>query len=628
MEQTLNLDRGAAVAEAMGMVGAIEPHPMLWPHTPAEVAACQRTLEKGTPADAGAMADYLVRRRKDLELANEDPMAFGFEPAAWKLADEQLTVADTVAVFGANRAAKSWWAAKRFCESAWNYPGGTVVALATKEEASVAQQQKLVWHYLRSRIESLNQRRDTKFKVNYTQANGFTEGKVVLPNERNGLPGTEIYFLTYNQVATDYEGWEFGAPVKQLKRRADNSVLQNIGWWADEDMPYEWLEVLTRRGSFGRGAKGLWTFTPVRGITPAIKQFMGSAPKVLQTAPAELLPAAKLEGCARGHMPVVAQPFFKKSRAVYFHIGSNPFGNYTQEVKDLCKDKSSDYVECVAYGYAKNTARNAFPQYGPWNVVDEEQLPEAGTNFHIFDPAEVRAWFSVWVRVREYSGRKELWFYRDWPDEQTYGEWAVPTTRQTDESSTKGWDGDPGPAQWTRVDGVTGYKKLWRELETVRRGAEEVDPYRVKLAKGAGGREAIEDRFIDSRAAVKPHIEELGATSTVEQFDEEHEDPEGGEPLEAIRFSMAKGDRIDLNMIRELLAPKRNSEGKIVGAPLMFISRRCRQILWAVENYTGKAGERGAAKDVIDVIRYAVGADLYEAMPGAVRSWRPGEEEE
>lgn len=560
-------------------------------------------------------------------------MTFGFEPEAWKLADEQLMLADTLAVFGANRATKSWWAGKRFCESAWKYPGGTLVALSTKEETSIAQQQKIVWHYLRSRIESFNLRRDPKFKINYTQAGGFTEGKVVLPNGRHGLPGTEIYFLTYKQIATDYESWEFGSPVKTLLRRPDNSVIQNIGWWGDEDMPFDWLEVLTRRGSFGRGAKGIWTFTPVRGIIPSIKQFIGTAPKVLSSAPAELLPKVRIPGCPVGHMPVVMEPFFKKSRALYFHLGSNPFGNYTQEVKDLCADKSTEYVECVAYGYARDTATNAFPQFGPWNVVEEEQLPESGTNFHIVDPAETRAWAQIWVRVREVGGRLEYWIYRDWPDEQTHGEWAVHTKRATSEESTKGWDGDPGPAQWTRVDGVTGYKRLWRELETV--GAGEVDPYRVKLWSNGGSRgatsptrEVIEDRFIDSRAAVKPHMEELGATSTFEQFDEEHEDAEGGERLEAIRFQMAKGDRIDLNLIRDLLAPKKDGEGRIVGSPRLLVSRKCRQVIWALTNYTGKAGERGAAKDFIDVVRYAVGADLYEAVPGAVRSWRPGEEEE
>lgn len=618
----------------------IEPHPLLWPHTPEQCADLERQLTSVSPellaapdANLAGLVESLSLREARIAQADLDPLKFGFEPEAWKLGRAQFRVADTVAVFGANRTTKSWMAGKMTCESAWAYPGGTIVALAENDVASVETQQSIVWHHFRSRLEKLNSQRNAKFKVNWTDSGGFTEGKLQLPNGRNGLPGTKLFFLTYNRKATDYEGWEFGAKVEQLVHREDGTLIENIGWWADESLDYEWLEVLTRRSPF-RKAKGVWTFTPVRGITPAIKEFLGPAPKILEHAAAELLPKVRVPGCPTGHMPVVAEPYFKKSRAVWFHLGANPFGNYTQGVIELCEGKSQEYVECVAYGYARNTAGNAFPQFGQWNVVDDSDLPERGTNFQIVDPAEVRAWASVWVRVcHGPGGVLEFWFYRDWPDQDTHGEWAVPTKRITTEESTKGWDGDPGPAQWTRVDGISGYKRLWRDLETVRGGGdEEVDPYRRRLQRGLRPgdktREEIEDRFIDSRAAVKPHMEELGATSTVEQFDEEHEDTEGGEPLEAIRFQMAKGDRIDLNMIRELLAAGRNADGQIVRAPRLFVARRCKQIIWALTNYTGKAKESGAAKDFVDVIRYAVGADLYHATPGALKSWRPGVDDE
>jgi hypothetical protein len=557
----------------------------------------------------------------------------GWEPEAWKLARAQFREADTVAVFGANRTTKSYLAGRMFCEAAWAYPGGVLVALSANDVSSVETQQTIVWHYLRSRLEPLNGKRDPSYKVNWTDSGGFTEGRLQLPNGRPGLPGTKIFFLTYNRTATDYEGWEFGAKVEELRRRVDGTTIENIGWWADESLDYEWLEVLSRRAPF-RKAKGIWTFTPVRGITPAIKEFLGPAPKVLRSAAAALLPKVKVEGCPTGHMPELVVPFFKRSRAVYFHLGANPFGNYTQGVIDLCAGKSQEYVECVAYGYARNTAGNAFPQFGPWNVVDDHDLPAVGTNFQIIDPADDRAWACGWVRVCDgYGGKPEFWFYRDWPDLETHGEWAVPTKRVTTEDSTKGWDGDPGPAQWARVDGITGYKKLWRDLETVRGGGdEEKDPQRRKIQErlkdGGTERESIEERYIDSRAAVKPHMEELGATSTIEQFDEEHDDPEGGEKLEAIRFRTAKGDRIDLNIIRDLLSPVRDASGKIVRGPRVFVTRRCQQMIWALTNYTGKSKESGAAKDFVDVIRYAVGADLYHVTPGQLKSWRPGEDEE
>ena len=131
-----------------------------------------------------------------LALADTQPLQYGFEPAAWKLADEQLAEVELVAIFGANRTTKSWWAAKRFCEAAWKYPGGVCIALSEKDESSIATQQQWVWFYLRHFLEKLNNKRNTIYKVNYTQANGFTDGKLVLPNR------TEIYFLTYKTTAT------------------------------------------------------------------------------------------------------------------------------------------------------------------------------------------------------------------------------------------------------------------------------------------------------------------------------------------------------------------------------------------------------------------------------------------
>ncbi len=610
-----------------------EPHPMLPPRTLAESIAIERALLTAPPEKARALAEQLARRAARIAQAEADPMDHGWEPDSWTLADSQLEAAETLAVFGGNRTSKSWWAGRRFCEAAWNYPGGTLVALSAKEETSIATQQKIVWHYLRPRIEHINLKRSPGFKINYTQANGFSDGKVVLPNGRNGREGTEIYFFTYKQIATDYEGWEFGAVVEALTRRGDGRPIRNIGWWADESLTLSWLEVLTRRAPF-RKAKGLWTFTPVRGITPAIKQFLGKTMKVLTTAPAELLPAANVEGCPRGHMPVTVEPWFKKSRAVYFHLGANPFGGYTQEVRNLCVDKSTDYIECVAYGFARESVANAFPDFGPWNIIDEADLPAVGTNYQLNDPHDARAWFSLWVRVTNGTDGPEFYIYRDWPDEQTYGEWAVPTERETNDDTTKGWDGDPGPAQWARVNGITGYKRIWRDAETLRGGGEiERDPYRRKLQEqaeksGVPVREEIRDRYIDSRAGPRPHLEEFGATCVVLQFAESHHDTETGAELPPVDFLMVSGERIDLNLLREMIAPQRDREGRIVRPPRLFVSRRCRQVIWALANYTGKAGEKGACKDPIDCLRYLVNADLAHEPEGSTQCYRPGVEED
>jgi hypothetical protein len=619
------------LSHPMGEGGALdlipEPHPFL------ETPTVDEVLEwTATPDGVAEYAAWLKARERKLWLSDNRPLEHGFEPAAWKMADSQVAHGEVTAVFGANRTTKSWWAAKRVCEAARAYGDSTIIVLAEKDEAAFATTHKWVWFYLRPYIQKLNMRRgDATSKVTYTQAGGFANGKLVLPNR------TEIYFLTYRTSATDYEGWEPGAPLLRMRtpaRRADGSVIENIGWWADESLSYDWLEVLSRRSTFRR-AKGLWTFTPVRGITPAIKQFLGEA-RVIESARAELLPRARVNGCPDGHMPVVVEPaFHQPSRAVYFHLGANPFGEYTEQVRKLCEGRNDAYIERVAYGWARDSVARQFGNFGTHNIVKVEHLPARGTNYQINDPHDERPWFSIWVRVVEGLRGTEYWIYRDWPDCATYGEWATETERETSEEQRRGWDGDPGPAQANLNLGVIGYKRVWAEIEAVRGGVwpalnedphpgplpsdgrgSELDPYRralqLKLKKGEAGREEVFERLIDSRAGPRPHVDEQGQLSPVQRFAQEDTDEVTKEVFEGIDFKMASGQRIDLDLIRDLLEYRRDAQGRITMMPRLFVAENCKQVIWALENYTGKSGETGACKDVIDVLRYMASGDLID----------------
>jgi hypothetical protein len=607
-----------------------EPHPVLFPHTREQAEALYRAALKAGEPGLAPYAEWLLARRRLMSNAEDNPLVHGWVPPSWQLVDQALDKSETVALFGANRTTKSWWAGHRFCEAAWNYPGGTLVALAEKEQTSIATQQKIIWHFLRYYIEKFNRRQATGFKVAYSTAGGFTEGKIVLPNGMGRVDGTEIYCLTYKQLAKDYEGWEFGAKVKELKQRADGTVIPNIGWWADESLTIQWLETLTRRGPF-RQAKGVWTFTPKDGITPAIKEFLGAAPVVLEDAPAELLPAARIPGCRAGHMPVVVQPKHPKARAIYFHLGANPFGDYTNQVKALCRGKHSEYVERIAYGYARDAVGRAFTRFGPHNIVPEQHLPAVGTNYMVCDPAESRPFFALWVRVTP-GDKPDYYIYRDWPDEQTYGEWAVAYEGEISEDAMRGWDGAPGPAQGNYDGGVTGFKREWYGLETVRPGGGGSDPYRKKLQaqadkSGVAVRETIEERLIDSRAAPRPHIENNGQTCVLWQFAEQHTDGQGGGTLEPMEFRVASGERIDLNIIKELLDYDTDAAGRITRPPRLYVSERCKQVIWALSNYTGRSGERGASKDPVDCLRYMASGNLEHVTPEMWQIRRNGVEE-
>jgi hypothetical protein len=339
--------------------------------------------------------------------------------------------------------------------------------------------------------------------------------------------------------------------------------------------------------------------------------------------------------CPLGHMPYRLQCAWQRARVrvIYVHIDNNPMPDYREKELKKLAGATQELIERFGYGFARDSITRALPQFGPWNIIDEEHLPEVGTNFIFCDPHDARAWFITWVRVTP-GDTPDLYIYDEWPDAQTHGEWATPSTREMNKDTILGWDGDPGPAQHARVDGIVGYKKIFREKNMVIGGGEpERDPKRRKLQLEAGASKTrrqmpIEDYYIDSRAGPRPHLEEQGQTCTVWEFDKEHKDPETGDVLGEIRFRMVSGEKIDLNLLRELLSCRRNAEGLISKPPRMFVVRKCRQTIWAFENYTGISKERGASKDPIDNGRYIAGADLQHVSEHGPKVWRPGMEEE
>lgn len=588
-------------------------------------------------------AAWLREHNRLLAAAEERPLQFGFEPDAWNLADSQFSQGELVAVFGANRTTKSWWAAKRFCEAATTYPGGVLVALAEKDEASIATQQQWVWFYLKSQLERLNNKRHPVYKVNYTQANGFTDGKLVLPNR------TEIYFLTYKTTATDYEGWEFGSKVKEWKTRKNGSRIENVGWWADESLTWAWLEVLTRRSPFRR-SKGLWTFTPIRGITPTIKQFLGQ-PRILKEAPAELLPKARIEGCTVGHMPVVVQPaFHRPSRGVYFHIGSNPFGDYTQQVRELCEGKAEEYIERIAYGYARDAVGRAFPGFTGVNMLPVKDLPAIGTIYQYTDPHGTRPFASIWVLVSP-GKLPSYYIIRNFPDEPTYGAWAIPTERETTEDTRKGWDGDPGPAQNPLGWGVVEYKRCWRdkerlpllsspviEVEASAISEEQLTdrlravkyPWQrrqAELALRAGGipegglHERVRMRYMDARFCNAERADSEGTTCLKMEFEKDQKDKNGLVTGARMAIEPASGKDIQhgMTLVTDLLAWDRSQPYMPhINAPRLYVSEEATQVIWALSNYTGRAGESGASKEWIDLLRHLAESAPVHVEPGPV----------
>jgi hypothetical protein len=408
-------------------------------------------------------------------------------------------------------------------------------------------------------------------------------------------------------------------------------VIQNIGWWADEAMPMVWLEMLARRGRF-RQAAGIWAFTPIRGLTPAMKDVLGTALNIQATRPAALLPAARIHGCAPGHMPTVATPTATRwphTQVCWFHYDENPFGGYAEEVARACAGKNSEYIERIGYGYARDFGARSFANFGPWNVVKREHLPREGTLYFFTDPHASRRYACIWVLAAP-GNPPSYYIYRDWPDMARYGEWAVLSEKEMTEDSRKGWDGDPGPAQAGEGWGVVQYKQCWLGLETIRRDQPRLLPHQAALIEraaedAAAVREPILTRFMDPRFATATHAAEHGGTCLLWQFEARHDDtpdPITGQPLARMTFTPASGERIEprLGLINNLL--EWNREQPLVphiNAPRLYVSEDAQQVIWALSNYTGRAGETGASKDFVDLVGHlACAAPRHVSATGTI----------
>lgn len=644
-----------AGADILQVLPRPEVHPLLPWLTDDEVLALLGQVN-GMEAYRAAMEVYQAK----VSAAAEDPLYCGFKLNCWKLADEQLADPDLdIQVnFGWNRGGgKTHRALKLLCEAARRYPTGdkgTYLVLGETEDSSQNVQQPAVWSFLRPYIGALNGKRHATYKVNHSEANGFTEGLLVIPagpvfHEKSGnVKGftgfSKIHFDTYKGDPGKYEGQEFGGrlpvtgktalgnPILKLDARKDGTLIQNVAVVADEGLALAWFRMLARRVRY-RSGKIIWAYTPIHGMTPCIKEVVGTL-RVTHTAPAELLPANEVPGCPRGQMPVAGVCSWPRAKAVYFHIDRQCVNNYHEIVRKDCEGRTTEYIERIAYGYSRDNVNRQFGNFGPWNIIKPEQLPEVGTDYLIVDPAEDKPYFFIYVRVVNglSEGKPTFYVWRDWPDMQSYGEWATPTERETTEDTRRGWDGDKGPAQDNLNMGYGNYKKVWRMIETVRPDATERDPKRRALQVKAGGKPAVMDifeRIIDSRAGPRPQLEEFGQTCAVMKFGEEHLDPATGEVLGPIYFRMAAGDKIDLNLIKDLLEYRRDpATGAFTQAPRLYVTEECRQVIWALENYTGRAKGEGACKDPIDCLRYAAGSELAQVDGSGWRSVRPGVEEE
>lgn len=484
--------------------------------------------------------------KREEAIANErkDPYRYGFSLPHWKYADDLLEQFRTLLLLGANRSGKTTYCAKKIVTTALNNPNGLIFCFAQTHEISVLVQQKAVYEMLPAelRVKKVNDG-----SISFTDKNGFSEKKLILPNR------TQIVFKTYTQYQQDdkiLEGMELGSP---------EPTVENVGCWLDEYLlGMEMIDRIMLRLST-HNAKLLVSFTPKDGETETVRYYRSTAATVEHRHVEEGLSKPR-------NVPYVQHSEQKNTGISYFHSKDNPYSGYESLLEQCIAKEDDDYTITALYGVPTQSVATKFPRFNPdINVLPHAKVLEriaGATKYMIVDPAGSKPWFITWIAVDE----SDTWYvYREWPG-TLYGDWA----------KEKNGKWAAGEACKQRLGyGVKDYAELIRELE-------------------AG--EKIMTRLIDPRMGANKYSAENGGQSDYIS------------DLEAQDIIVIAAPGIDeepgLQAIQDKLAYNTNKPIDAENRPHLYISDECENTVGGLQFYDGKTRDH-PWKDPVDCLRYA-----------------------
>lgn len=483
-----------------------------------------------------------------IQASEEDPVRHGFNLDGWERIKDGLGTYNECLCLGGNRSGKTTGCAKIVMESVTNNPDGHVVCFSQNADTSVKVQQAAVWEMIPKEFKKKT--KSVEGYINYSMQNGFTGSSFIFPDTR-----TRVDFKTYTQFSnnqTILEGFEFGF-------RAGDQL--NIGTWLDEYLGDDALINTLRFRLATRNSKMLIAFTPINGYTPFISEYLKGS-ETLKTKRAELL---------NRELPVQQYSPKRDASVVYLHSDENPFGGYERIAKDL-RDRPEEEILVRAYGVPVKSITSLLPLFNTEvNVLSEKpnkyemSFPDISdkskfTVYQVVDPAGARNFTSLWAAV-DLEGY--VYICREWPDRNTYGEWAL--------------FGDPkwklGPA--TRKIGlnVEGYVNLFREIE------EEL------------GVEVFE-RIGDSRYFAKENENNEDLFTLFDDFE--------------MLFHPSDGrmEEVGISAVDEWFTYNPNEPIDLVNRPMCYVHKDCGNLIDSLLNYNSQGKSDEALKDFFDLIRY------------------------
>ena len=482
-----------------------------------------------------------------IQAAEEDPIRHGFDLEGWQRVREGLEEYNEVLVLGGNRSGKTTGCAKMLMEAVMQNNDGHIVCFSQNADTSIKVQQAAIWEMMPK--EFRRKTKSTEGYINFSMQNGFTGSSFIFPDTR-----TRVDFKTYTQYSnnqTILEGFEFG-----FKKHGGN----NIGAWLDEYLGDAALVNTLRFRLATRNSKMLIGFTPIDGYTPFVAEYIKGA-ETLQTKNAELLDR---------DVPVKQYSPDRDASIVYLHSDENPFGGYGRIAKDL-RNRPEEEILVRAYGIPVKSMTSLVPMFNSEvNVLSDEKnrynmlFPDisssAFTCYQVVDPAGARNYVAIWAGVNEDG---EVYIRREWPDRQTYGEWAE--------------FGDPkwryGPAAKKIGLDVAGYVELFQEIE---------DDLGIEVFERIG----------DSRFFAKENENNDDLFTVFADYDM-HFIPSDG-----------RNEELGINALDEWFAYNPNAEIDMANRPMCYIHKDCGNLIDSLINYNSKGKQDEPLKDFFDVIRY------------------------
>lgn len=521
----------------------------------------------------------------------QNPLDHGFIFPSWRKVLDMIDKWGEVFAFGGNGSSKTECMAWLAALAIKHNPGANIWMFAVDDTSSKHIQQKSVFKYIKHWFGDQHKTRNGGY-YKYTPANGFTESQAFI-DFGDGTEPREIHFGTYSQFEgkrSKFEGYEYGSrnpgqvfiPEKKIVINGEEWTIPewkgeiNLGAAFDEylengDMYNTITYRIPRRGSFVFNG-----FTPINHMTPFV------ADQIKGTRVVEKIPTNP-EVFDHSKEPTEVEWVREKRRKnrpkagigmVFFPSEHNAWSGHENMItlhghKDL-KERLVRF-----HGIPGDVITSLFPKFSlDLNVIGDGpniigmKFPDISdrsrfTPWHIVDPADNRNDFMLWGAVDKH---KNIFIRREWPDFDTYGEWAV--------FGDPKWK--PGPATNKQQLGIQGYIDLYKQIET---------ELNIKVFERVG-----DSRFF-------AHSKRVGE-SVVDLFDQFSE--------KGCDFVASDGrqEEIGIRALDEWFDWNDKLPPDFTNKPRLFIHKSCQNLINSILSYGRRGAFDEALKDPIDCLRY------------------------